>query len=566
MSLRLRLVLLILFLVAIVAVALSALQLRTLVDSLSESADSSAELAGHQVTTFLINHISKRSLDYHPPEPIEDTNSSSTSSVSNADPHATGTHAQSTKTDASPDIPPVAATQLDVTRAMWIDIVSHDPEVEDYLRQTLALFHTVVEINVADEAGVILASSNPTTVGVRLEHRQTFTSWGQLPWYRRGYDLVSHRPDWEVTPRPIGFADSTAPAGSEQDRALLQVQVVSSSVIVRDELWPQVKQIGLVSAGAILVSLLLTLIATNRVLRPLKTIEQTIDRISQGFRVEDTSGPLAKEFRAVESKLLLLGQQFHEAKVEPTPPKTLEGFVEHVASQLDVATRLAAISRLSGGVAHEIKNPLNAILLRLDLLRARIGDTDDEVTKEFEILSKEVLRLDRVVKTFLDFTRPVEVHFEELDLAMLVREVADFIRPQAASAKITLECVTPDGPCLMRGDPDLLKQAALNLVTNAVEAMSNTGGMLRLSVRRLSGKLILEVVDDGPGIPVNVRNKVFQLYFTTKSRGSGIGLAMTYRAVQLHNGTVSFSSGNAGGESGRGTIFHLEFPAQERDA
>jgi signal transduction histidine kinase len=165
-----------------------------------------------------------------------------------------------------------------------------------------------------------------------------------------------------------------------------------------------------------------------------------------------------------------------------------------------------------------------------------------------------------VVKTFLDFSRPIEVRFEDVDLAALVREVADFIRPQAALSGIQVSCTTPPESARMSGDPDLLKQAALNLITNAVEAMAE-GGELHVSVQIAGSDLILEIADTGPGIPDKVREKVFQLYFTTKSTGSGIGLAMTYRAVQLHNGSVSFSS-----EAARGTTFRLAFPATVRHA
>jgi signal transduction histidine kinase len=110
----------------------------------------------------------------------------------------------------------------------------------------------------------------------------------------------------------------------------------------------------------------------------------------------------------------------------------------------------------------------------------------------------------------------------------------------------------------MRGDSDLLKQAVLNLVTNAMDAMPN-GGRLRVRVEKGGDKLNLEISDTGSGIPPELRDKVFQLYFTTKPKGSGIGLAMTYRAVQLHNGTISFKS-----EADSGTTFRLEFPANVR--
>ncbi len=238
----------------------------------------------------------------------------------------------------------------------------------------------------------------------------------------------------------------------------------------------------------------------------------------------------------------------------------MDQLLERMASQLDVATRLSAISRLTGGVAHEIKNPLNAIGLRLELLKARLGEPDHELSGEIDILSKEVLRLDRVVKTFLDFSRPLDVHVQDLDLAVLAREVTEFVTPQARLAKIEVDFSSPSEPALIRGDSDLLKQAILNLVTNAIDAM-HEGGRLQVRIDQSGDKLTLEISDTGPGIPPELRDKVFQLYFTTKTGGSGIGLAMTFRAVQLHNGTISFKS-----EAGSGTTFRLEFPANVRHA
>ena len=197
----------------------------------------------------------------------------------------------------------------------------------------------------------------------------------------------------------------------------------------------------------------------------------------------------------------------------------MDQLLERMASQLDVATRLAAISRLTGGVAHEIKNPLNAIALRLELLRARLGEPDHELSGEIDILSKEVLRLDRVVKTFLDFSRPLDVHLQDLDLGVLAREVTEFVTPQARLANIEVDFSAPSEPALMRGDSDLLKQAILNLVTNAIDAMNDLkgGGRLQVRVDKSGDKLTLEVSDTGPGIPPELRDKVFQLYFTTKT-------------------------------------------------
>ncbi len=203
----------------------------------------------------------------------------------------------------------------------------------------------------------------------------------------------------------------------------------------------------------------------------------------------------------LESKLNLLGQKFRGAREDATELRhDVDQLLERLASQLDVASRLAAISRLTGGVAHEIKNPLNAIALRLDFLRAKLDERgeEEELVKDIDVLSREVQRLDRVVKTFLDFSRPVEVHFEDVDLAGLTREVADLMTPPAHLAHVTLEVESPSGPVPLRGDADLIKQAVLNLVTNAIEAMKE-GGSLRLKTARDNGVVTLEVSDSGPG-------------------------------------------------------------------
>jgi signal transduction histidine kinase len=419
----------------------------------------------------------------------------------------------------------------------------------------MALSPSIVEINVAGQSGEILASSNPSRAGMPLVPLSNFSEWGARPFYRRVPDLMARRADYQVAV-PLGIAGQSEP--------VFIIQVVASSVLLRNTLLPEIQQMAAVSGGALLVSLMLTALFANRVLRPVRRIEQTIDRIAQGNPGEEPGGSILphqpKEFAALYSKLDLLGQKFRGAREDASTLKhSLDQMVERMASQLDVATRLAAISRISGGVAHEIKNPLNAIALRLDLLRARVmaGAPEADLTPEIDVLSREVRRLDRVVKTFLDFSRPLEVRLTEVDLAALANEVTILMTPQARVAGIEVTYEEPGGPALMRGDSDLLKQAILNLVTNATEAMKN-GGHLRVSVWQEGDSVAIEVADDGPGIPPDVRDKVFQLYFTTKERGSGIGLAMTYRAVQLHNGTVDFAS------DGEGTKFRLQFPALVR--
>ncbi len=218
--------------------------------------------------------------------------------------------------------------------------------------------------------------------------------------------------------------------------------------------------------------------------------------------------------------------------------------------QLDFSSRLAAISRLTGGVAHEIKNPLNAMALHLEVLKGRL----DGDQPELEVIGREIKRLDTVVKTFLNFNRPVDLNYQPIDFNELVKQVLALVSVDANAKNVALETGLQPGKLWINGDPDLLQQAILNVVNNGLEAMT-AGGTLTTTTVNDGGQCLLTVSDAGPGIALEIQNRVFQLYFTTKESGTGIGLATTFRVVQLHNGTIDFTS-----EPGKGTTFRLRFP------
>ncbi|MBI3661512.1 MAG: PAS domain S-box protein [Acidobacteria bacterium] len=239
--------------------------------------------------------------------------------------------------------------------------------------------------------------------------------------------------------------------------------------------------------------------------------------------------------------------------------------LERIGSQLEISERLAALGRVTAGVAHEVKNPLNSMRLWIENLKEAVPQEQEVARKGLKILDSEIDRLDRVVRTFLDFNRPVELRLEETSLGELLVEVVALARPQIENARVeaTLECA--DGVPLVRVDRPLLKQALLNLVLNACEAMDDPtaslgtggagGGRLTLAVRAIGDRAQVTITDTGGGIPPECRGKIFQLYFTTRPGGSGIGLATTFRIVQMHGGSIDFTS-----EVGRGTSFTIELP------
>ncbi len=226
-----------------------------------------------------------------------------------------------------------------------------------------------------------------------------------------------------------------------------------------------------------------------------------------------------------------------------------------IGKQLQTANRLSAISRITGGVAHEVKNPLNAILMHVELARMKLAKGDHDLTPQMDIIGSEIVRLDRVVKTFLDFTRPVELHLTDVPLEAFVQEIAELARPLAEMAGIAVTVEQQTDGASVAVDSDLLKQALLNVVMNAIEAMPE-GGQLRFESSVRGNDAEIRVSDTGCGIPPEAKSKVFGLYFTTKEKGSGIGLAMTFRIVQLHDGTIDFTS-----EPGKGATFFIRIPA-----
>jgi signal transduction histidine kinase len=228
--------------------------------------------------------------------------------------------------------------------------------------------------------------------------------------------------------------------------------------------------------------------------------------------------------------------------------------VREIESDLELSRRLAAIGRLTAGVGHEVKNPINAIVVHLELLRNKLGGSDNKAMRHLEVIESEIQRLDRVVQTLVDFSRPVELQLKEQDLRRVVSAVLMLASADLETRDVHVQSDLPDHPVLAKVDADLLKQALLNVVLNGAQAMAD-GGKLEVRLAEDGRMALLSIHDQGSGISPEIRDKIFDLYFTTKKDGSGIGLAMTYRIVELHNGSIEVKS-----DPNIGTTFILRFP------
>jgi signal transduction histidine kinase len=218
---------------------------------------------------------------------------------------------------------------------------------------------------------------------------------------------------------------------------------------------------------------------------------------------------------------------------------------------------MSASGRVTRGVAHEVKNPINAIVLHLQLLRNKLQQIDPDTTRHVDIIDSEIHRLDRVVQILVDFTRPRDLHLEEIDLRLVIDEVSLLAAPDAEQHGVKLIRELPDENIPVKIDVDLVKQAILNVVINGVQSMPK-GGTLTIAANRNEDSIVTEIRDQGTGISPDLQDKVFELYFTTKKTGSGIGLAQTYQIMQWHYGSVDFESAD-----GKGTTFRLRLPMAE---
>jgi signal transduction histidine kinase len=234
-----------------------------------------------------------------------------------------------------------------------------------------------------------------------------------------------------------------------------------------------------------------------------------------------------------------------------------------LGQELEVARRLAAIGRLTAGVGHEVKNPINAMVLHLELLRGKLITGDGEAfsgaQRHVDILAGEMQRLDRVVQTLADFSRPMELHLREQDLRHVVGVVMELTSAELQENGVRVTVQAPPEPMMVRVDAELMQQAVLNLLLNGMQAMTD-GGTMRIVIRREHQFAVVEVVDEGEGIPAELLPRIFELYFTTKPKGSGIGLAMTYRILQLHGGAMEVRSNADVNSPERGTTFTFRVP------
>src|SRR5437764_10169544 len=552
-------------------------------------------------------------------------------------------------TNAAPDL---SSTRVDTTNPESVRrgiayYLGTDRDLNTMLDSVVGSWPTIYDAAILDSDGKAILDTDPNQVGKKITARPDF-SLLQGAGFRRQLQLIYTPPVVYEVSMPLMLNGSVF--GS--------IRVGVSTVFLRNELTPRLQHAVVLSAIAILCSLILAAVLSHIALGPLEHISRSLDSMTAGHGadVRPEAGAV-DEYGQVSQKIANLGRQMRDAREIFSALKNnvdqimsslqdglmlftrdsrvvlvsaaIEGFLgrsrrellgrtvkeiflpesalgsvlldafrlhhnvesreieasngrrvqlsldfiqekgtqigalltmrdaesaRRIEDEIELSRRISATGRVTRGVAHEVKNPINAIVLHLQLLRNKLQVIDPDTSRHVDIIDSEIHRLDRVVQILVDFTRPRDLHLEETDLRLVLDEVSLLAAPDAEQHGVKLQRELPAEPIPVKIDVDFIKQAILNVVLNGVQAMPN-GGTLSITASREDDVVVTEIRDQGAGIPPEVQDKIFELYFTTKKTGSGIGLAQTYQVMQWHYGSVDFESAD-----GKGTTFRLRLP------
>jgi signal transduction histidine kinase len=315
--------------------------------------------------------------------------------------------------------------------------------------------------------------------------------------------------------------------------------------LIRSDLTQSLTPAALAAAVALLIAVVTSLLLAQVALRPMHVIRSSLSRLGRGDLGVTLDLRDDEEFRELGDVFDQVSAQLRAAAPDGLKPAQLA----------ELSRRIAMVGRLTAGVAHEMKNPLNAMTIHLELLKQKLA-AGKPASTHVETIGHEIRRLDDRIQGFLKFVRPEEVTFAPVALAPLMSSVLDAVQPEAQRAGVSIERACQDGTLLVQGDAAQLRDMFLNLAQNAIQAMPK-GGRLTIACAPAPNRLVrVRVEDTGVGIAPENLAKIFDLYYTTRERGTGIGLSLVYRMVQIHNGTIDVES-----TVGVGTSFILTLPS-----
>lgn len=288
--------------------------------------------------------------------------------------------------------------------------------------------------------------------------------------------------------------------------------------------------------------------ASDYVLKPFNNHDllERIETVLKFRRIELINRSLEKERAQLQQEIQAWNQDLELRVAE----KTQE--LEQAHTDIVQAEKLATVGHLSAGMAHEIRNPLNSIGLFAQLLSAGI-DVDSELADYPDKILKEIDRVDAILVKLLAASEQHHLEVSQVALGEVIHHVAELFQEKMAQQGVALDLYLHPVP-VMDADRDEIEQIFTNLFVNALQAMPD-GGLFTVDMEYHSGRIFIEVHDNGVGIAQEHLSRIFDPFFTTKSKGTGFGLSVVLRIVKNYNGSIRVSS-----EPGRGTSFHIDFP------
>lgn len=419
-----------------------------------------------------------------------------------------------------------------------VTVLRTDRALAALFESALAGDPTLLDLTVVDPSRIAIAHSNPALIGQRVDDRprlealesgdvlaQTLRLLGAPRTYDEVVDLrAGNQPFGEVR---VGVST-----------ALLREQLIAS---LRVGLWV----VGIAVLIAILMAVLSAQVITSRV----RAVVTGLERFREGQFGYRLTVEGQDELALLASSINALGERLESARQRAAAGETDTG-------ELLAATgQLSAWAKVASGLAHEMADPMQAAALHLGHLRRKWKEPPVEARRHIQVLEDELKRLEQIVIGFRRFVMLGDMQSQWFDLKALLEEVGTRARESAQGRRIEVSLEADRAPTRFWGDPSLLRQALSNLVSNGEQAMRG-GGRLTIAARPAGEDGVdLVVADEGVGISPEVQARVFDLYFTTKSEGTGIGLAVVKQVAQLHGGRVILRS-----EPGEGTAITIQLP------
>jgi signal transduction histidine kinase len=392
----------------------------------------------------------------------------------------------------------------------------------------------IFDASIVDPAGMVIASSDPEQVGKTVPRRPQLNDLIAENSVARLRAIYASESNIEWT-QPMALGET--PFG--------EIRIGLTMGLVRTDLNRSIAPAVAAAVIALLIAVVSSLLLAQAMLRPMHVIRSSLSRLGRGDLGAKLDLRDDEELRELGDVFDQVSAQLRAASPEGIKPAQLA----------EMSRRIAMVGRLTAGVAHEMKNPLNAMTIHLELLKQKLA-AGTSATHHVEIIGQEIRRLDERIQGFLKFVRPDEAKFGPVAIAPLVSSVLDAVQPEAERVGVSITRGCADGVPLVEGDAAQLRDVFLNLAQNAIQAMPK-GGRLDISCSALPNRRVaVRVEDSGVGIAPENLTKIFELYYTTKERGTGVGLSMVYRTVQIHNGEIDVES-----TLGKGTTFIVVLPA-----